>query len=128
MRQTGGRPDLRSVRLEGQSNASSHQTAAEEIHGPLPPFGLGLLAGLDAPEPAGGRFELRLVAVAAALSSGGYGEGSHGEGLAGASHRSQRSDGVSDHGHDRGGYVRGVAVDGDGLSCLDGWAFFEIRC
>ena len=66
----------RSIRLEGKSNTGGNQAAAEEVHGPLPSLGLGLLPRLDAPEPAGGRIE---GGAAAALSSGRHGKASAGD-------------------------------------------------
>ena len=108
-RQYGGQ-DSRRVRLESQSDAGGDQAAAEDVHGPLPALGLGLLAGLDAPEPAGGRIEL--LAAAAALSSGRQGEvscgaGGGGGGLADAAHGAQGRGRVSDEGPGDGGPVCG---------------------
>ena len=92
--------DLRCVRLEGQSDTGSNQAAAEDVHGPLPSLWLGLLARLDAPEPAGGGIVVR---AAAALSSGCRGEGSGGGrgvgGLAKAAHGAQGRDGVPYNSH-----------------------------
>lgn len=85
------------VRLEGKRNAGNNQTAAEDVHGPLPSFGLSLLARLDAPEPAAGGVKLRLAA-ASTLSSSGDRERSH-RGLSGAAHRTERRYRMADDGH-----------------------------
>lgn len=62
---------LRRVGLEGEGNGGGDQASAEDVHGPLPPLGLRLLPGLDAPEPAAGGVEGRAVA---ALPPGGDGK------------------------------------------------------
>lgn len=96
--------DSRRVRLESKRNARGDQAPGKDVHRPLPSLRLGLLAGLDAPEPAGRRVELALVAVAAALPAGREGERScsgRGGGCRrrGAGAAPHRAGGLSEEGH-----------------------------
>lgn len=122
--------NLPRVGLEGKGHAGNNQGAAEEVHGPLPALGLGLLAGLDAPEPAGRGFELGLVAVAAASSAGGDAEAAHGGGLgADAAHGAQGRYRAAEDGHCLSGLWSAAVcfrrrwVSGTSVSGANGWWF-----
>jgi hypothetical protein len=112
----------RRVGFEGEGDACSDEASEENVHGPLPALGLSLLAGLDTPEPSGGRFELVLATTSS--SSGGNGEAPGG--LSGVSNGASCAEGRDGGADDCHCIVEGQsAMDGGVVINVEGWRWLN---